>query len=311
MRRRRRRIQYYNAEPTRVRLLDKPWVPFAAIIAAALVVALITGAILGSISRRADRDGITYGDLSEFGGIDASKTYEGLYALKADFIVSRGMTDKALKSALRDLPDGNGAGVWLYDGRGGTWFETALANKTAEKLNILSSFTAEELAETVRKEDRYSVGYFVTGAFEETDEQSRILATAHEMALLSELAAAGVREIVLMGLSADAEHATAVSRYVRQADEVLGETILGVALPAESTDLARLVGATEAFADSYFLDLRALSGKPLADTITKNAYFITCYRTRLMLNEADRESAATVVEGFGLTEYQWMPKGQP
>ena len=163
----------------------------------------------------------------------------------------------------------------------------------------------------MRKEDRYSVGYFVTGAFEETDEQSRILAVAHEMALLSELAAAGVREIVLMGLPADAEHATAVSRYARQADEVLGETILGVALPAESTDLARLVGATEAFADSYFLDLRELSGKPLADAITKNAYFITCYRTRLMLNEADRESTATVVEGFGLTEYQWMPKGQP
>ena len=69
MRRRRRRIQYYNAEPTRARLLDKPWVPFAAIIAAALVVALITGAILGSISRRADRDGITYADAVDIGNV--------------------------------------------------------------------------------------------------------------------------------------------------------------------------------------------------------------------------------------------------
>ena len=311
MRRRRRRIQDYNAEPTRIRLLDKPWVPFAAVAAVALAVALITGAILGSIARRADRDGITYGDLSDFGGTEVSKTYEGLYALKSDFVVSRGMTDKTLKGALRDLPDGNGAGVWVYDGRGGAWFETTLANKTAEKLNSLSSFTAEELANTMRNEDRYSVGYFVTGAFEETDEQVRILTVAHEMALLSELATAGVREIVLVGLPADAGNATAVSRYVRQADEVLGGAVLGIAVPANSDDLARLVGTTETFADSYFLDLRELSGKPLADAITKNAYFITCYRMRLMLNEADREGIAAIVEGFGVAECQWMPKAWP
>ena len=311
MRRRRRRIQYYNAEPTRARLRDKPWAPFAAVAAAALVVALITGAILGGIARRADRDGITYGDLADFGGAEASKTYEGLYALKSDFVVSRGMADKTLKGALRDLPDGNGAGFWVYDGRGGAWFETTLANKTAEKLNSLSFFTAEELADTVRNEDRYSVGYFVTGAFEEKDEQVRLLTVAHEMALLSELAEAGVREIVLVGLPCNAENATAVSRYVRQADEVLGNTVLGVAVPANSDDLARLVGVTETFADSYFLDLRELSGKPLADAITRNAYFITCYRMRLMLNEADRESIATIVEGYGIAEYQWMPKGRP
>ena len=311
MRRRRRRIQYYNAEPTRERLRDKTWLPVAAIMAAALVVALITGAILGSIARRADRDGITYGDLTEFGGVEASRAYESLYALKSDFVESRGMTDKALKEALRDLPDGNGAGLWVYDGRGGAWFETTLANKTAEKLSILSSFTAEELADTVKNRDRYSVGYFVTGAFDEVDEQSRILAVAHEMALLSELAAAGVREIVIVGLPTDVANTTAVSRYVRDADEILGDTILGVAVPANSDDLARLVGATEAYADSYFLDLRALSGKPLADAITKNAYFITAYRMRLMLNEADRESAATIVSGYGLTECQWMPQGRP
>ena len=311
MRRRRRRLQYYNAEPTRERLRDKPWLPIAAIVAAALAVALITGAILSSIARRADRDGITYGDLTEFGGVEASKTYEGLYALRADFVESRGMTDKALKEALRDLPEGNGAGVWVYDGRGGAWFEATLANKTSEKLNILSSFTAEELAETVHERDRYSVGYFVTGAFEVADEQTRILTVAHEMALLSELASAGVREIVIVGLPTDAANATAVSRYVRDADEILGDTILGVAVPANSDDLARLVGATEAYADSYFLDLRELSGKPMADAITKNAYFITAYRMRLMLNEADRESVATVIAGFGITEYQWMPKGQP
>ena len=41
MRRKRRRIQYYNAEPTKERLRDKPWLPFALVALAALVIALI------------------------------------------------------------------------------------------------------------------------------------------------------------------------------------------------------------------------------------------------------------------------------
>lgn len=312
MRHRRRRIQYYNAEPTRERLRDKPWVPFALIAIVALVIALIVGAILGSIARRTDRNGITYGDLADFGGVDTpEKTYENLYAVHADFVASDGMGQKDFKNAVRDLPDGNAVGVWLYDGRGGVWFDTSLANKTAEKLTVRASLTADELAETAQNEKRYGVGYFVTGAFAENDEQLRLLTVAHEMALLSELASSGLREVVLVGLPANAEWAIEVSRYVRQADEVLGGVILGVAVPAESDAAARLVGVTESYADSYFLDARALSGDALGKAVTENAYYLTAYRMRIMLNEADRESALALAEGFDLYAYQLMPKDNP
>lgn len=312
MRRRRRRIQYYNAEPIRERLRDKPWVPFALIAVAALVLALILGAILGGVARRTDRNGITYGDLSDFGGVDApDKTYEDLYAARADFVATDGMGQKEFKRAVKDLPDGNAVGVWLYDGRGGVWFDTTLANKTAEKLTVRASLAADELAETVRDEKRYGVGYFVTGAFAEEDEQLRLLTVAHEMALLAELASSGIREVVLVGLPADAAWAIEVSRYIRQADEVLGDVILGVAVPVESDAAARLVGVTEGYADSYFLDARALSGDALGKAVTENAYYLIQYRMRIMLNQADRESALALVEGFDLYAYQLMPKANP
>ena len=79
MRRKRRRIQYYNAEPTKERLRDKPWLPFLLVALAALVIALIVGAILGGIAERTDREGIPYGDLADLGGVDApDKTYDTL-----------------------------------------------------------------------------------------------------------------------------------------------------------------------------------------------------------------------------------------
>lgn len=312
MRRRRRRIQYYNAEPTRERLRDKPWLPFVLIALAALVVALIVGAILGGIARRTERDGITYGDLADFGGAEApEKTYESLFPMQADFVTHRGMDARDLENAVEDLPDGNAAGLWLYDGRGGVFYQTSLVNKTAEKLTVHVSLTVDECAELLRDEDRYGVGYFVTGAFEETDKQLRLLTEAHEMALLAELAASGIREVVIVGLPTDAEWAIEVGRYVRQADEVLGNVILGVSVPADGNGAARLVGATEAFADSYFLDLRALSGETLADAITGNAYYLTYYNMRIMLNEAEREDALAAVHGFGLSSYQLMPGENP
>ena len=312
MRRKRRRIQYYNAEPTKERLRDKPWLPFLLVALAALVIALIVGAILGGIAERTDREGIPYGDLADLGGVDApDKTYDTLFPMRADFVMSAGMDARDFEDAVEDLPDGNAVGVWLYDGRGGVWFDTALAGKTAEKVTVRVSATAEELVETAADEDRYAVGYFVTGAFEQTDEQLRLLAIAHEMALLAELAEAGFREVVLVGLPANIGQTVEVSCYVRQADEILGSVILGVAVPAESDAAARLVGVTEDFADSYFLDVRALSGEALGKAITENAYYLTKYRMRLMLNGEGRESALAVAEGFGLAEYQLMPTLEP
>ena len=311
MRRRRRRIQYYNAEPTRERLRDKPWMPFLLVGAGALVIAVIVGAILGGIAGRTHRDGITYGDLAELGGVEApEKTYLDLYPIDAAFVSHRGMDRKSFLHAVRDLPRGNAVGVWLYDGRGGVYFQSSLVNKTEEDLTIQAPLTVSELAEVVKDEDRYGVGYFVVGALGEADEQRRILAVAHEMALLSEIAASGLSEVVLVGLPCDADTILEVSRYVRQADEILGRTILGVALAADG-DVARLVGATEASADSYFLDVRTLTGDALKSAITQNAYYLTYYNMRVLLNEAKGEEAAAVKSGFGLTACQLMPATQP
>lgn len=311
MRRKRRRIQYYNAEPTRERLRDKPWLPFAVIVVTALILALVIGAILGNIAERSRRKGVNYGDLSEFGGVEtAPSLYAALYPMRADFVAHTGMDADALADAIDELPDGNAVGVWLYDGRGGVFFDAALADKLND-LTIRASIGSNEIAEVASDASRYSVGYFVTGAFSETDEQLRLMTEAREMALLTELASSGLGEIVILGLPDDIDAVEAVQSYARRADAAVGEVRLGVAASAESESVARLVAATEGYADSYYLDARTLSGEALGKAVTDNAYFLTYYNMRLMLSDSDRETALGVVDGFGITGCQLMPAGAP
>ena len=297
MRHKRTRIQYYSAEPSRGRLRDKPWLPFALLAAAALVLALIIGAILGAVADDSEKNSAVYGDLFEIGEVDApAKQYTSLFAVNASFISHGGMSENALEDAIDDLPDGNAVGLWLYDGTEDVLFAATLADKT-EGLRPRSPLSARKIVEIAADLDRYLIGYFTAGSFQEKDEQLRLLAVAREMALLRELADAGVREVVLMGLPHDAAQATRVASYVRQADEILGETVLTVAAPKDASATARLVGVCEAYADAFALDVRSLSGKALVNAITENAYYVSFYRMRVLLSDADPNAAMETVNG--------------
>ena len=184
----------------------------------------------------------------------------------------------------------------------------ALAQKGGVSLNIKSSLSATEIADAARAKGRYSVGLFVTGAFRESDEQLRILKISEEIALLSELAAAGIREIVIVGFPTDSDYVAAVNSYMRQASEVCENVTLGVAISSEdavSSGISRLVACTEAYADSYFLDLRDVAEGRLASVIEKNAYFLTAYNMRLMLSTGERETLLAHAASYGVQNY-WI-----
>lgn len=310
MRRKRRRIQYYNAEPTRERLRDKPWLPIVILVAVALVSALVIGAILGNLAERSRREGVNWGDLADYGGVATEKQYAGLYPAVSDHLSLSGADGDEFDRALRELPEGNAVSVLLYDGRGGVYFDAELTEKV-DGLQVLAPILPEEIGAVAAERGRYSVGFFVTGAFREADGQRRLLTVAREMALLSELAASGIGEVVLLGLPDGAEETDAVRRYVRQADEAIGNVILGVAVGSDVEKTARLVAAAEPFADAFYLDARSLTDEALGRSITSHAYYLTYYNMRLMLSDADRDASLSVANGFGVTGCVLAPTQLP
>lgn len=307
LRRKRRRIQYYSGETTRERLRDKIWLPFVLIALAALVLALIVGAILGGIAEDSRLSAGVRKDLSDFGGVEPpEKKYRDLMSVRADSVSLDGMDEEDLRDAIADLPDGNAVSFLLYDGAGVTYFDAALAQKGNVSLESRASLTAADIADAAFAKGRYGVGMFVTGAFRESDEQLRILKISEEIALLSELGAAGIREIVIVGFPTDSDYVAAVNSYMRQASEVCENVTLGVAISstdASSSGISRLVACTEAYADSYMIDLRDVSENQIPDYIERNAYFLTAYNMRLMLSGAERDPLIVLVETYDIKSY--------
>lgn len=307
MRYRRRRIQYYNGETTRERLRDKAWFPFVIVAAAALIAALILGAILGGIAKDSRLSSGERKDLVDFGGAEApEKKYAGLLELQGDILSIDGMNKEAFRGAISDLADGNAVGVPIYDGAGGVYFETALAGKSHTSFAVKAPVTATELADAALAKNRYGLGLFVTGAFAENDAQLRILRISEEIALLSELSAAGVREIMIIGFPTDSDQVTEVNSYMRQAREACPAALLSVAVAsedAESSGISRLVACTEAYVDSYYLDLRDVADGDLASLIERNAYFLTAYNMRLMLSGTERDALIAHIAQYGITSY--------
>ena len=310
MRRKRRRIQYYNGAPTRERLRDKPWLPAVILVAVALVAALLVGTVLGNVAQRSRREGVNWGDLLAYGGVSAEKRYDGLYPVRSDHLSLSGLDENEFSRAMRELPDGNGVSFLLYDGQGGVYFDAELAKKT-DGWRVLAPITPEEIGAAASDRARYAVGFFVTGAFRETDEQLRLLAVAREIALLRELSSSGIGEVVVLGLPEDVQLADAVQSYVRQADEALGNVLLGVAVGTDVTVTARTVALTEAYADAFYLDARALADEALGRAITSHAYYLTYYNMRLMRANTDRETALGVADGFGLAACVLAPRQLP
>ena len=303
MRRKRRRIQYYSGDTTTARLRDRTWFPFVVAAATAIVLALIVGAILGAVAGGSQNKDVPRRDLIDFGGAEQPEVkYAELPSVQAGWIDLSGMDSSALRSALKECEVGNAVAFVAYDGKQTVYFNTSLPDKTATSLVKRSEVTAADVVKRTEAEDYYSIALFTVGALNEHDEQLRLIKTSQELALINELASAGIDEIVLCGLPTDSDDLEDVNRYVRQAFEVVGNTRLGVAVSHEdalTSGISRLVGATNAYADSYVLDLR--DAENADNVIEKNAYFLTAYRMRLMLRA--EEELPTVIEQYSIESY--------
>ena len=303
MRRKRRRIQYYSGEKTTAGLRDRTWFPFVAVAVSAIVLALIVGAILGAVAGGSQKKDVPHRDLIDFGGVEQPEVkYAELPSVQAGWIDLSGLDSSALRSTLKECEAGNAVAFVAYDGKQTVYFNTTLTDKTDAPLVERSEVTAADVVRRTEAEEYYSIALFTVGALNELDEQLRLIKTSQELALISELASAGINEIILCGLPTDSDDLEGVNRYVRQAFEVVGNTRLGILVSHEdalTSGISRLVGATNAYADSYVLDLR--DAENAGNVIEKNAYFLTAYRMRLMLREA--EELPAVIEQYSIESY--------
>ncbi len=284
--RRRRKIQYYNGPSSEVKLTQRVWFPFAAVAVAALVLGLILGAIFGAIARKSEGERLEHRDLADYGGVEnPEEKYALLRALTAGFVDPMAMSESEYKKALSAI-DGNAVGIMMYDG--GVHF----AGGDDFGFEARGSIEAKRLATMAADKELYSVAYFTALSFGEQDAAGRAYQRGREMALFSEIAEAGFREIMLLGLPTDSALADEVCLYVNELRALCGNTVIGVAMPSGASDaeIAALVGTTESQTDAYALDLRGLSNAEAAAEIEKNAYYITCYAMRAMLT-SDPEAA--------------------
>ncbi len=301
MYRKRRKIRYYNGPTSRERLTAKPWFPYAVVALAALALALILGAILGSI---ADGDKKFYPkkDLLDLGGAeDTDKNFAAVTPLQGDSLSLAGKDNGDIRSALSDLSFGDTVVSVLYDGQGNVYYDSELPS-SAVSVKEKSQVTLDGFAERAADKGRISVGVFVTTAFRETDEAVRIVKKAEEMAILSEIARSAFDELVVVGLPTSAELAVEVNAYVRSAAALLdGKMSLAVAVDGTgaASDTARLVAASEAYADRLVLDLRGLADTALSSAVEKNAYYVTYYRMCVLFDSADDAALLDAYEGLG------------
>lgn len=291
MLRKRRKIQYYNGPAYAAKLRNRVWFPFAVVALAALVLGLIVGVILSGVSANSKLARPPKRELVSFGGVEApSERYGALTAIEAEVIDPSALGTSELKKQIASS-DGNAVGMLLFDGE--------LHYKSAADVGYAGSgvLDAEEIASGVRGKSRYGVACFVSAAFTETDAAKRAYEKGRELALLAEIADAGFRELFVFGLPSDESLVSEVGLFLAQIYDFAPNTRVGVVLEGDASDaqLARLVAATEANADSFALDLRGMSDEQAADAVERNAYFLTQYRMRVI---CDKES--TVADAYDL-----------
>lgn len=303
MRYRRRKIQYYSGvSRVSLSLMRRPWFPFAATAVAAVIIALIMGAILGATARKSSAQ--TYGrhELSEFGGVELpEEKYADLQDIKGEFILASDYSE--FKSAAKKT-DGNAIMLKVYDGAGNIYFSltgTALA-ELPSRYRVVYPVDPKDVSECAASYSVQSIAHFKSGAFLERDFAVRALSKAHELIVLSELISSGIDEIVISGLPSDSELATEVNTYLKQIYDLCDTTTLGVSVSysdVQGAGINRIIAYTQAYADSYFLDLTGLGSDDFVKAIQNSAYFLTQYKMRVMLDEANLE----IAQNYGIASY--------
>ena len=292
--RKRRKIRYYNGPAYAAKITQKGWFPFAVVAVAALVLGLIIGLILSAVSAGSKQTRLPRRELAEFGGVEQpSEKYAPLLAIEGEAIDVADLSESELKKAISGS-EGNAVGLLLFDG------ELHYHTNTDVGYENGGSLDAKTVASCASNKSSYGVGLFVSRAFEESDTASRAYEKGRELALLAEIADAGFREILIFGFPSDEALLSEVSFFLAQINDFSPKTHVGVVLDGGASDaeLARLVAATEESADSFALDLRGMDTEAAAEAVERNAYFLTQYHMRTLL-----EGDTAVTEAYALKSY--------
>ncbi len=306
MRHKRKKIRFYAGDVTRHARPRPVWLIPMLIVVAALALALIVGAVLGGSAGDSHRDRKAPVSLTDFGGTKAAEGhYAELFPLSAHGFSLGATTVDELEELVDELPEGNGLAFVLNDTQKKLYFSTELFDKTDISFSQKNDISTGSLLKMADRKERYAVGFFNSTALREADPQLALLSMAEELALLSELAEAGFRELVILGLPSEEEHLATVNSYMREAKRVCGDTILGLSLPTDGAVISAMLAATEGYADSYYLDARPLSDDALNTATETLAYYLTAYAMRVVLSDQG-EATDAYLSHYGIKNYVIM-----
>lgn len=299
MYRRRRKIRYYNGAVARTRISAKPWFPYATVAVVALVLALILGGILGGVSKGKEIKEYPKKDLYTFGGVkEAAERLADVKVPNGDFVSMEGLENGDIRYALQELDFGDAVVTLLYDGADQVFYNSELSADLS--LTERGSASLERFAERVNDKGKTSIGIFVSTAFDEPNEATRIVEKARELALLSEIAAAGLDQVLIVGLTGDEALLAEVNLYLCQAaDLFVNQTLLCVAIDGKGSGetVARMVSAALPYADRLALDLCGMSSEEMPAAIERNAYYLTYYKMAVLF---DQEEQAALLDSYSV-----------
>lgn len=312
MYRKRRKIQSYHGT-SRGRFGEHFKFVVVAVIALAVVSALITGAVLGKNASKSKLDSFGRHNLTDFGGVKKpAEDYSALADIQASYVNAAGVDRSDFKRGVNDAAEGNAIAFKANDGAGNIFFSADVISKAVTSMTAFSTVTAEEISDAINGERKISVAYFYSTAFTWEDSELRILKTAEEIAIISELASAGIDEIVIFGLPDGAEYVRTVAAYMASVEAACETANICVALSEDcmnGSGASRVISATEGYADAYAIDVSAVASESLGDMIEKCAYFITNYNMRLVLANAEGEARTellALLDSYGIESYMFV-----
>ena len=310
-RKRRKVLNYYN--PPRGKWGISFRLILAAIILLAALSGLITGAVLSNNASKSRLSGYGRHNLTEFGGVkEPAADYAELEDLRADYVSISGADKSSFKRSVPDSDDVNAVAFNVNDKNGNIFFNSDVSSAKNLSYNRMSDIKAGEIAEVSKDQGKISVAYFHSVAFAEENEHSRVLKSAEEISIISELAENGINEIIVFGLPGDTESLNLVTSYLSWMHAVCERTNICVVLSAESienSDAISIINATEGYADAYAIDMSGVSNSELGNMIEKCAYYITQFNMRVLVadaNETLKAETLAALEAYKIENYLFV-----
>lgn len=299
----RRRIQNrYN--PNRVKKGGRFKLVVLLVVFVAVVSAVITSLLLGGKAEKSKLDSYGRHNLTAFGGTEEpAEDYGALRDVQAYFVDIHGMDKGDFRNSVSALDGGNAVAVKVNDSEGNLF--VSFESVTAE-----ANITPADIADVAADDGRISVAYFYSSALFEEKASDVALKIGEEIALVTELAEGGINEIALFGIKAfdDMEYVRSYLSLAEAACEITNICVVLDGEALENADPARIISATEGYADAYALDMSGVENAELGETIEKCAYFITNYNARVLVLDADDvekvSETIAILESYGIKSYE-------